>query len=259
MKAVNEAAIQIIRRTIRYRRIGFILASGVLATWLGAQDAPQDLRRRVIERETETQKAQGNYTYEQTVTVEEFDSRGARSGEYQEKREVIFLPTHERTERFVGKPVSMLVRLKLTEEDFRDLREVQPFLLTKDQAFLYETKFRGEERMDDVDCWVMQVSPRQILKGQRLFDGMIWVDKHDFSIVRSEGKAVPEILTTHSENLFPRFTTLREKVDGDLRFPVMTYGDDTLPFRGGAQRMRLTIRYSKYQKFEADSKITFDK
>jgi hypothetical protein len=152
-----------------------------------------------------------------------------------------------------------LVRLKLTEEDFRDIREVQPFLLTKDQMFLYETTFRGEESVDGVDCFVIQVRPRQILQGQRLFDGMFWVDKKDYSIIRSEGQAVPQIVTTKNENLFPHFTTVRLKVDGDFWFPVVTYADDTLQFRNGPQRIRLTIRYTNYRKFGADSKITFEK
>jgi hypothetical protein len=193
------------------------------------------------------------------VTIDEFDQRGARSGEYKEVRDVIFSPAHERTEQFIGKPQSSLVRLKLTDEDFRDLREIQPFLLTKDQAFIYETKFRGEETMDGRDCWVVQIGPRQILQGQRLFDGMMWVDKQDFSIIRNEGRAVPQILTTKTENLFPRFTTLRQKVDGNYWFPVKTYGDDQLQFRTGPLHMRLVIDYSNYRKFGADSKITFEK
>ena len=240
-------------------RIGFIVALGIFTIALRADDPPEDLKKRIIQRETETAKAQSNYTYEQTVTVEEYDPRGARSGEYREVRDIVFLPSHERSEQVIGKPRNTLARMKLTEEDFRDLREVQPFLLTGDQAFIYETRFRGEEPVEGIDCWVVQVRPRQILQGQRLFDGLLWVDKRDFSIIRSEGQAVPQILTTRSENLFPRFTTTREKVDGAYWFPVLTLGDDTLQFRTGPQRMRLTIRYGKYKKFGADSKITFGK
>ena len=111
--------------------------------------------------------------------------------------------------------------------------------------------------MDGVDCYVIQIRPRQILQGQRLFDGMLWVAKLDYSIIRSEGEAVPQVRTLKNENLFPHFTTLRQKVEGDFWFPVTTYGDDTLYFRTGPQRMRLVIRYSDYKKFGADSKITF--
>jgi hypothetical protein len=217
------------------------------------------LARRVAARETETEQAQRNYLYRQTVSVDEISSNGARVGGYQEVREVIFSPEKERSEQMVGRPLDTLVHLKMTEEDFRDIREIQPFMLTTDQTFLYETQFRGEETVDHMDCYVLQIRPRQILEGQRLFDGLLWVSKKDYSIVRSEGQAVPQIRTTKAENLFPHFTTIRQKVEGDLWFPAVTYGDDTLDFRNGAQRIRMTIRYSDYRKFGSDSKITFQK
>ncbi|HUS06717.1 MAG TPA: hypothetical protein VMZ52_10490, partial [Bryobacteraceae bacterium] len=97
---------------------------------------------------------------------------------------------------------------------------------------------------------------RQILQGQRLFDGQFWIDKRDFSILRSEGQAVPQIRSTkpEKENLFPHFTTIRAKF-GNFWFPVQTYADDTLYFTAGPQRIRLTIRYSQYKRYGAESKI----
>jgi hypothetical protein len=224
-----------------------------------AEDPPANLVRLIAARETATAQAQGNYTYRQTVTLDEMNPSGLVQGTYREIRDIIFSPDQQRSEQMVGKPFETLTHIKLTDEDFRDMREIQPFLLTKDQAFLYETQFRGEEMMDGVDCFVVQISPRQILEGQRLFEGMLWVSKKDYSVIRSEGQAVPQIHTLKSENLFPHFTTLRQKVEGDYYFPVLTYGDDTLYFRGGAQRVRLSIRYSEYHRFGSDSKIIYDK
>jgi hypothetical protein len=106
-----------------------------------------------------------------------------------------------------------------------------------------------------VDCWVLQVRPRQILQGQRFFDGMIWVDKKEYNIVRMEGQAVPQIRTTKTENLFPRFTTIRKPLDGKHWFAVYTYADDTLQFRNGPQRIRLRIAYSSYKRFGAESTL----
>jgi hypothetical protein len=254
-----QAAVQITTSVVRNWRICFILSSLVFAPPLCADDPPANLIRLVAARETATAEAQSNYTYRQSVTIDEFGDKGIKSGFYREVRDIIFSPKAERSEQMVGNPSNTLTRLKLTDEDFRDLRDVQSFLLTKEQAFLYETHFRGEETMDGVDCYVIQIRPRQILSGQRLFDGMMWVSKKDHSIVRSEGQAVPQVRTTKSENLFPHFTTIRQKVDGDFWFPITTYADDTLYFRTGPQRIRMTIRYSEYKKFGADSKITFEK
>src|ERR1700734_2894575 len=255
-----QAAIQTRDSVVQNWRIRFILASVLLFPALtAAEDPPANLVRLIAARETETAQAQSNYTYRQTVTLDEMNSSGLAQGTYREIRDIIFSPAAERSEQMVGKPYSTLTHLKLTDEDFRDMREIQPFLLTKDQAFLYATQFRGEEVMDGVDCFVVQISPRQILDGHRLFDGMLWGSKKDYSVIRSEGQAVPQIHTLKSENLFPHFTTLRQKVEGDYYFPVLTYGDDTLYFRGGAQRVRLSIRYSEYHRFGSDSKIIYDK
>src|SRR6266567_4136587 len=243
-----HAAVQTRSSAIRNWRIRFMLASGLLLSLAVAQEPPQDLIKRIAAAETAAQQAQANYTYRQSVTVEELDGHGAIAGDYREAREIIFSPTQQRSERFLGAPQKRLKHLQLTDEDFRDIREIQPFLLTVEQAFLYESRFRGEEKMDGVDCWVVQIRPRQLLQGQRLFDGAIWVDKSDYSVIRSEGQAVPQIMTSKSENLFPHFTTMRQKVDGVHRFPITTYADDTLYFRSGPQRIRLMIRYSEYKK-----------
>ena len=239
--------------------IGLILASifgAALALPAAPQTAgqpPANLAKLVAHRETETQTERNEYTYRQTVTIQELDDRGAARGEYKEVRDVIFSPSHERTEELIGKPSNGLKLLQMTEEDFHDIREIQPLTLTDDQLWNYDTKFRGDEAMDGVDCWVLQVRPRQILEGQRFFDGTIWVDKKEYNIVRLQGQAVPQIRSMQRENLFPRFTTLRRPVDGTHWFATFTYADDTLQFRTGAVRERLSIGYSQYKRFSATS------
>jgi hypothetical protein len=220
-----------------------------------AQEPPPNLVKLVAHRETETQNERNEYTYRQIVTIDEMDAKGGTRGQYRETRDVIFSPEKDRTEEFVGRPDNGLKYLILTEEDFADIRNIQPLVLTEDRLWNYENKFRGEETMDGVECWVLQVRPRQILQGQRFFDGMIWVDKKEYNIVRMEGQAVPQIRSTKSENLFPRFTTIRKPLDGKHWFPIYTYSDDTLQFRTGPQRMRLRIAYSNYKRFGAESTL----
>ncbi len=253
IQPVNRAA----RKAPSLGCIGIILASGLAPAGL-AQDPPADLARRVARIESETQRAREHYTYRQSVTMEELSDRGSLVGEYREVRDVIFSPAGERTEQMIGQPLLTLKNLKLTDEDFADIRNIQPFVLVEELLPIYETKFRGDEKIDDEDCYVLQVRPRQILSGQRLFDGKLWIKKDDLAIIRSEGQAVPQVLSMKQENLFPRFTTVRQAVDGKHWFPIFTYADDTLPFRTGPQRIRLKIRYSHYKRFGADSAITFE-
>ncbi len=221
--------------------------------FLCAQDPPANLARLVAHRESETEAERNQYTYRQAFVVEELDSRGVVAGYYREVRDIIFSPQGERTEQLIGTPESRLKRLKLTKEDFDDLRDIQPLVVSEDRLWNYETKFKGEESVDGVDCWVLQVRPRQFFAGQRYFDGLIWADKAAYNIVRMEGRAVPNVISKKSENLFPRFTTVRKLIDGSHWFPAYTEADDNLEFSSGTLRERFRITYSEYQRFGAES------
>lgn len=223
-----------------------------------AADPPPGLARKAADRETASEAVRAQHLYQQKVLIEEIGPKGIKAGEFRETREVMFSAAGERSESVVGKPWSGLVRLILTEEDFRDLREIQPLLLTKDRLWLYTTAFRGEETVQNTLCWVLEVKPRQILDGQRLFQGLLWISQSDFSVVQSEGQAVPEILGTKKENLFPRFRTIRRKMPDGHWFPVLTVADDTLPFRSGALRLRMRVEYGNYQKFGSETVIRFE-
>jgi hypothetical protein len=182
----------------------FVFLSGAAPA---GDDPPPNLTRLIAARETETAQAQSNYTYRQTVTLDELKSKRVRRGAPIAKFATSsFRPSTSARSRWWANRF----HADPSENDRRRFSRhprVQPFLLTKDQAFLYETQFRGEENMDGVDCFVVQIRPRQILDGQRLFDGMLWVSKKDYSVIRSEGQAVPQIHTLKTENLFPHFTT----------------------------------------------------
>lgn len=222
-----------------------------------AADPPPDLLRRVLERESATEDERAHYAYRQKVRIEELETNGRKRGEYREARDVIFSPEGKRFEEMVGRPFRTLDRLILTEEDFRDIREVQPFLFTRDTLPLYQTQFKGEETIAGIPCWILQVSPRQILDGQRLFEGLVWIHQQHLAVIRLEGRAVPQMLGK-KENLFPRFATTRKLIDGKFWFPERTTADDVLHFRSGSIRMRMSIDYENYRRFGVESKITFD-
>jgi hypothetical protein len=228
-----------------------------------AEDAPRDLARRVAERESEAAKARERYTYQQSLVVEDFDHRGRKGGIYTEHREVVFSAGGERSERFTKAAANHLKYLRMTEEDFADLRDIQPMLLTSENLMHYEVRVRGEEPVDGVTCWLLEVKPRRFLAGQRFFQGFLWAEQKSYSIVRSEGQAVPPVVKTKNgereENLFARFTTLRAPQADGYWFPVHTFADDELPFRTGAVRIRFNVRYEKYVRFGAESTVTFEK
>jgi hypothetical protein len=179
-------------------------------------------------------------------------------GEYYVESDIIFDSSGKRTERITKAPPNTLQNISLTPEDLQDIREIQPFVLTSDEIGKYTLKYLGKEMVDEIDCYVFDVAPTKIEKNQRYFQGQIWVDDKDLQIVKSYGKAVPDIRGKGGqENLFPRFETYREQVDGLYWFPTYTRAVDTLQFSSGAQRIRQIIKYDNYKKFEADVKLTF--
>ncbi|MBV9157371.1 MAG: hypothetical protein JO097_13995 [Acidobacteriaceae bacterium] len=222
-----------------------------------AADPPPGLLKKIAAREAESARARQNYTYRQSVTIQEFNDHGLVTGQYREVRDVTFSPNRIRYEQVLEQPQNTLTRIKLTPEDFADIRNIDPFLLTTEKVPLYEGQYKGEETIDGEKCFVEYIRPRQILSTQRFFEGTLWVRESDLTVVRSEGQAVPQIETLREQNLFPHFTTLRRQVDGKWFFPTETYADDTLFFRDWPQRIRIIVRYMDYKRFGAESTITF--
>ena len=239
--------------------IALIVASGIVASWALALDvgAPPGLLRKIAQRESENAQAMSNYTYRQSVTIQEYNNHNAVEGEYREVRDIIFSPDRGRYEQPAEAPHNTLAHIKLTPVDFADIRDIEPFLLTSDKVSLYEGEYKGEETFNGVPCFVEHVRPRQILSGQRFFDGLLWVRQSDFALLKSEGQAVPQIETLKEQNLTPHFTTIRKTIDDKWFFPSETYADDTLYFRDWPQRIRIEIRYLNYKRFGAESTVTF--
>jgi hypothetical protein len=110
-------------------------------------------------------------------------------------------------------------------------------------------------KVDQITAYVFSIRPKEIEKGHQYFQGVVWVDDQDLQIVKSEGKPVPELKTKKGENLFPRFTTWREQIDGKYWFPTYTMADDTLYFSNGPVHIKQVIRYTDYKQFKSKVRI----
>jgi hypothetical protein len=254
-----------IPRKLIYVVLAYLLASSnALAQDAGSSslrdEAPpipaEEIIRRFAEKEKEFKNARANYVYRQDVSVQELNANNRVTGEYRFTSDIGFDQTGRRTERIVYAPQNTLKNIGITAQDLQDIREIQPFVLTSDDISKYKLTYAGKEKVDEIDTYVFDVEPKTIVKGQRYFQGRIWVDDLDMQIVKTYGKAVPDIREKGQENLFPRFETYREQID-QYWFPTYTRAVDTLQFSSGPQRMRQVIKYENYKKFEADVKLTF--
>jgi hypothetical protein len=217
---------------------------------------PDQIIQTFAQHEAEFKKERDNYTYTQTVVVQTIDDySGQPDGEYRLVTDIIFNPEGKRTEHDTYAPVSTLQRIGLDEQDKEDLEHVQPFVLTTEELPKYNLKYAGQQELDDLNTYVFDVAPKTIEKNQRYFQGRIWVDQHDMAIVKTDGKAVPDIHKHGSEHLYPRFETFRENIEGHYWFPTYTHADDVLNFSTGGIHMRMTVKYENYKRFGSTIKI----
>jgi hypothetical protein len=141
----------------------------------------------------------------------------------------------------------------ITQEDLNALRNIQPFVLTTDELPEYDVHYVDHVKVDEIMAYVFTVRPKELKKGKQYFQGTIWVDDRDLQIVKTQGKSVGELKKSKGENLFPRFTTYREQIDGKFWFPTYTIADDTLYFSSGPVHVKEIIRYTDYKQFKASS------
>jgi hypothetical protein len=214
-----------------------------------------EIIKKFGDRELEFKKERDNYTYTQTFVVQTIDFDGRADGEYRMTSDILFTPDGRRYEKVVSAPQPTLQRISLSQQDLDDLEHVQPFVLTSDELPKYDVNYAGREQLDELGTYVFDVKPKKIEKNLRYFQGRIWVDDRDLNIVKSDGKAVPDIIKKNNENIFPRFETFRENIEGHYWFPTYTRSDDELHFSTGAIHMRMTVRYANYKRFGATIKI----
>jgi hypothetical protein len=216
-------------------------------------------------KETEFQEALNHYTYRRVARVQTIDDDTRKvDGEWYEVDDVIFSPDGKRMEKTVFAPESTLQRVIMTPSDMQDIQHGYPFVLTTAELPNYDVKYVGRQKVDEIDTYVFDVSPKQIVKGHRYLLGRVWVDATDLQIVVTNGRMVPDDTRKNNEDLHPPFMTWRAQVDGHYWFPVYTKAEGVLHFSGGHGymsedvHMRDVIKYTDYKQFGSTSKIIYN-
>jgi hypothetical protein len=254
----------------------FITLSGCLLAPppMAAQEGPlentppqgitaEEIITRFAAKEKLFKDARDHYTYRQDIKVQTRDGDTV-TGEYHEVFDVLYDDKGRHLENVVFAPQSSLEQggLSLDQGDVQDFRNRLPFVLTSEEVPEYNILYAGQQSEDQLHCYVFDIAPKQIVGKKRYFQGRIWVDDHDFQIVKTYGQAVPEIRDTKKkgkeEHLYPKFTTWREQIDGQYWFPTYTRADDTLHFNTGDIHIREIVKYEDYKRFGSSVKILYE-
>jgi len=216
----------------------------------------QEITQKFAAKEGVFKLARDNYTYTQDVTVQTLDGLTV-DGEFRQVTDISYDEKGNRVESVTLAPPNTLTRAALNKEDFDDIRNRMPFVLTTEDLPHYDVLYAGTQHVDEIDTYVFDAAPKRLEKDKRYFQGRIWVDDHDFQIVKTCGKIVPDSRAKKGgEHLSPRFVTYREQIDGQYWFPTYARADDILHFSHGDVHIREIVKYTRYTRFGSKSKIS---
>ena len=220
----------------------------------GAVDV-EKIIRAFTAKETEFRQALTQYGFKRDAVIQTIGMGGQISGEYHRVSRFVMDDSGKRFEKILLFPMPTLTEVQVTAADLEDLGGVQPFALEASKAPLYDFKYVGKERIDELDLYVFDVSPKVMpdpkKSKERFFQGRIWVDDQDLQIVKARGKGVPE-----GKERFPTFETYREQIGGRYWFPTFTFADDELVFDSGQPvRLRMRVKYTDFEKLTGKVRI----
>ena len=236
-------------------------------TVVNRSGAPEDVEgiiRSFARRESEFRKALNEYSFKRDAVIQTIEPLGGQiSGEYHRVSRFVFDDTGKRYEKILHFPIPTLTQITISNEDLDDLGGVQVFALEASNLHEYNIAYVGKERVDELDTYVFDVTPKvlsdqkrlkELKKSktpQRFFQGRVWVDDRDFQIVKAKGKGVPEF-----DQRFPTFETYREHIDGKYWFPTYTYADDELIFKSGQSvRLRMRVKYEDFERLRGKVRV----
>jgi hypothetical protein len=215
----------------------------------------QQIIQKFTEHEDEFRRERDNFTYTQIFIFQELDEDDRPDGEYRLTSDILFTPAGKRYEKVIEAPSPSLKRISMSQQDFDDIEKVWPLVLTPSDLPKYDVKYVGREQVDEVSTYVFDIAPLKLEKGQRYFQGRVWVEDKDLQIVKTHGKATG-LLKKKEDQAFPVFETFRENIEGHYWFPTYTRADDTLQFKSGQSvHIRLSVRYQNYKRFGSTIKI----
>lgn len=226
--------------------------NGVLDTAPPKDMTVPELIQKFSTQETKVKEARQHYTYTQDVLVQTLNDKSAVDGQFHEITAVSYDDKGRRAEKVTFAEQSTLRGIELTNEDTEDMRVFMPWLLTTEEVPQYKLTYAGQQHVDDLDTYVFHVEPKKEEKNKRYFQGRVWVDNHDFQVVKLCGKSVPEMIHVKKHrpmDVRPMFVSYRQVVDG-LWFPAYARVDDTLHFQVQAIHVREIIKFTGYKRAE---------
>jgi hypothetical protein len=205
----------------------------------------QEIIRRLAANEDVMKKVYDRYNFTETIRVEELDNPG---GKLIVTGDVYTKPDGSRYWRVAKRPESSLKVTNYSLEDVRTMVSMPLFSLTSAEVQNYSFLYAGQDKLDDLNTYVFQVKPKELSRRRRFFEGAIWVDDRDLTIVKSFGKFVSEISGNGTNLPFTMFETYRENFQEKYWLPTYTNSDDFIDEPDGSElHLRLVVHSTDFK------------
>jgi hypothetical protein len=213
---------------------------------------PIEIIQAFTKKEESYQATRPQFAYRKSVRIQEFGPDGRPSGEYNAVYEAARSSDGKLYEKAISAPESSLQYLAFEPEDAQALTRIPQYPVTASQLSKYDVKFLNTEKVDEVDCYIFQVSPKTLDRQHPLFDGIIWVDQKYLEVVKTYGKWVTDLGPIQPPTLpFDMFETYRENVEGKYWFPNYSRADGMYKMKDRDLPIRVTIKWTDFKPFPA--------
>ena len=209
---------------------------------------PAEIIKGFTEKEENYIRARTLYGYKKTIKLTEFGNDGQPNGELVMTVVSAADSDGRAREKYVEKPTSTLQSVELSPDDLAAITKIPAYPVTASNLAKYSLRFIGDEKVDEIDCYIFEVKPKLLERANALFQGVIWVDKQYLEVVKTYGKWVTDLGDARSQTLpFVNYETYRENVDGKYWIPNYTRSDADFHRKEESVPMRLIIKWTDFK------------
>jgi hypothetical protein len=213
---------------------------------------PAEIIDRLSKKEEAYQSARPTFAYQKTIRIQEFGPDGRPTGEFAATYEGMRAADGKQYERAIAAPTSTLQYLQFEPEDAQKLTHIPAYALIPSQISKYKLDYLNTEKVDEIDCYIFQVSPKTLERQHPLFEGVIWVDQKYLEVVKTYGEWVTDLGALHPPSLpFQMFETYRDNVDGKYWFPNYSRADGVYKMKERDVPIRVTIKWTNFKPLSA--------
>ncbi|HTP69931.1 MAG TPA: hypothetical protein VMJ35_13570 [Dongiaceae bacterium] len=224
--------------------------TGVLKAEAPPSLPPAQIIQGFAKKEDVYLNARPQYSYRKTIRIQEFGPDGRPSGEFIATYDAARSSDGKLYEKATEAPATSLQYLQFEPEDAQFLTRIPAFPVSESNLSKYNLTYLNTEQIDEVDCYIFQVTPKTLDRQHALFDGVIWVDQKYLEVVKTYGKWVTDLGPLKPPTLpFDMFETYRENVDGKYWFPNYSRAEGIYKMKDRDISIRVTIKWSNFKPF----------